>query len=269
MRMRTSFVAACLIGAFGLAAASRAAEPPKKAAAAPAATAAAPASPGKLADFWTFWPKAGHEAQFEAAMKSHLAWRKQAGEGWMWEAYQPTVGTDLARYVFRAGQRHWADFDAQQAWEAANKASEAFNRDVSPHLEHYEHSIEEEVYENSHWVDGPDYRYIQVQTHKVKAGANDAILAASAAIHQALQAGGWTGSYAVAREISGSGAFKLAFPYTSYAAMEGPQPGFMEVLAKGAGSAAAAQALLQKVDDAVESMDTTIYVLRPELSTQK
>lgn len=269
MRMRTSFVVACLVGAFGLAAASQAAEPPKKAAAAPAASAAAPAMPGKLADFWTFWPKAGHEAQFEAAMKSHLAWRKQAGEGWTWEAYQPAVGTDLAHYLFRSGQRRWADFDAQQTWEAANKASDAFNRDVAPHIERYEHSIEEEAYDISHWVDGPDYRYFQVQTHNVKAGANAAIYEAAAAIHNALQAGGWTGSYAIAREISGRGAFKLAFPYTSYAAMEDPQPGFMEVLAKGAGSAESAQALMQKFDGAVESTDTTIYVTRPDLSTQK
>ena len=116
MSMRTSFVVACLAGAFGLAAASRAAEPPKKAAAAPPATAAAPAMPGKLADFWTFRPKAGHEAQFEAAIKSHLAWRKQAGEGWTWEAYQPTVGTDLTSNLFRSGQHFWADFDGQQAW---------------------------------------------------------------------------------------------------------------------------------------------------------
>lgn len=267
MRMRTPFIVACLVGAFGLAAASLAAEPPKKAAAPPAA--AAHAMPGNLADFWTFWPKAGHEAQFEAAVKTHLAWRKQAGEGWTWEAYQPVVGTDLTRFVFRCGERRWADFDAQEAWDAANKAGEAFNRDVAPHLERYEHSIEEEDYAVSHWVDGPDYRYFSVQTHKIKAGANGTIHEATAAIHKALQAGGWPGSYAIAREVSGSGAFKLAFPYTSYAAMEEPKPGFMEVLAKGAGSAEAAQALMQKFDGAIESVDTTVYVTRPDLSTQK
>lgn len=268
MKMRP-LIAVVLATAAACLAAPVLAGAPAKTAPAPPAIAAAQTMPGKLADFWTFWPKVGHEAQFEAAMKSHLAWRKLAGEGWTWEAYQPTVGTDLTSYLFRSGQHFWANFDAQQAWEAANRASEAFNRDVVPHVERSEHWIEEEDYEISHWVDGPDYRYFQVQSHKVKAGANGAIRAAAAAIHEALQAGGWTGSYAVAREITGSGAFKLAFPYTTYAAMEDPKPGFMEVLGKGAGSEEAAQALLQRFDDAVESMATTIFVTRHDLEAPK
>lgn len=269
MKMRTSFAAACLAGVFGFAAASPAAEPPKKAPSAPPAAAAAQAMPGNLADFWVFWPKAGHEAQFEAAVKSHLAWRKQAGEGWTWEAYQPVVGTDLTRFVFRSGDHHWADFDAQQAWEMTSKSGEAFNRDVAPHVERYQHTIDEEDFAVSHWDVGPDYRYFQVQSHEVQAGASGALREATAAIHKALQAGGWPGSYSIAREIGGAGAFSLVFPYTNYAAMEEPKPGFMECLAKGAGSMDAAQAMLAKFDGAAKLVDTTVYVARPDLSTQK
>ena len=265
--MHKTMLAACSVAVLGLALPTLAADPPKAAAAAPAA--AAQPMPGNLADFWTFWPKAGHEAQFEAAVTAHLAWRKQAREGWFWEAYQPVVGTDLTRFVFRSGAHHWADFDAQQAWEAANKAGEAFNRDVAPHVERYEHTIDESDYSVSQWVESPDYRYFWVQSHKVKAGANGTIYEASAAIHKALQAGGWTGSYAISREIGGSGAFVLVFAHKSYAAMEDPKPGFMEVLAKGAGSGEAAAAMIEKFDGAVESMDTTIYAARPDLSTPK
>lgn len=268
MWMRKSILVVGAVAALGWASPTLPADPPKAAATAESAD-AAKALPGRLADFWTFWPKAGHEAQFEAAVKTHLAWRKQAGEGWTWEGYEPAVGTDLARYVFRSGAHHWADFDAQESWATANKAAEAFNREVGPHVERFEHTMDETDFEVSHWVESPDYRYFWVQTHKVKAGATGAIAQVAAEIHKALQAGGWTGSYAISRDIGGGGAFVLIFPHKSYAAMEDPKPGFMEVLAKGAGSAAAAQAMMQKFDDSVEAMDMTIYRARPDLSTQK
>ncbi len=264
MRMRMLFVVAFTAAALCQAAPTLAADPPK---AAPAA--AAQEMPGTLADFWSFWPKAGHEAQFEAAVKSHLAWRKQAGEGWTWEAYQPVVGTDLTHFIYRSGDHHWADFDAQQAWEEAKKAGEAFNRDVAPHVERYEHTLDEADYAVSHWVENPDYRYFMVQAHKLRAGGSGAIRAAASEIHKSLQAGGWTGNYAISREIGGAGAFMLVFPYKSYAEMEDPKPGFMEVLAKGAGSMEAAQAMLEKFDGAVEAVDTRVYMARPDLSTPK
>jgi len=275
MWMRRTIVVASaavmtLLALPALAADAPKAAPAKPAAAAASAAPAAPAAmPGKLADFWIFWPKAGHEAEFEAAVKAHVGWRKQMREGFFWEAYQPVVGSDLARYVFRSGQHHWADFDAQQVWELANKADEMFNRDVAPLLARYEHYIEEEDYASSHWVEGVDYRYFMVAEHKLKPGMSGAIAEATAKIHKGLQAGGWTQSYALSRSIGGPGGLTLVFPYASYAAMEEPKPGFMEVLTKGMDSPAAAQAAIQQFDDSVAESDTTIYMVRPDLSTPK
>lgn len=247
-----------------------AADPPKAPPAASAVGAAgAQEMPGPLADFWTFWPKPGHEAQFDAGVKTHLAWRKQAREGWVWEAYQPIVGSDLSFVVFRSGEHRWADFDTQQAWEEANKAGEAFARDVAPHLERYEHNITEEDYENSHWVMGVDYKYFWVVEHKLKPGMMGAIAEATKKIHQGLQAGKWTKSYALSRGIGGPGGLTLVFPYATYAEMEEPKPGFMEVLATGMGSPEAAKAVLQQFDAAMAESNTTIYVARPDLSTPK
>ena len=39
---------------------------------------------GNIADRWVLWPKAGHEKEFEAAVKEHAAWRKKAGEPLDW-----------------------------------------------------------------------------------------------------------------------------------------------------------------------------------------
>lgn len=259
--MRKTITTACFVTAVCLVVPTLAADPPKAAAESTAQM------PGNLADFWIFWPKAGHEAQFEAAVKAHLAWRKQAREGWTWNAYQPTVGTDLTYYVYRSGEHHWADFDAEQAWDEANKASDEFNRTVAPHIERYEHIFEEVDESVSHWEMSPDYRYVWVESSKLKAGASGAMREAAAGIHKALQAGGWKSSYSISRQIGGGGGFTLVFPYKSYAEMQEPTPGFMEVLAKGSGSMEAAQALIAKFDSAVEETQTTIYVARPDLST--
>lgn len=224
--------------------------------------------PGPLADFWLMWPKAGHEMQFEAGIKTHVAWRKQAGEGWSWSAYQPVVGSDLTYFVFRSGEHRWADFDAQQAWEATSKAGEAFQKDVAPHVERYEHYLAEEDYENSKWVEATDYKYFWVQEHQLKPGGSAEVREAVGKIHRGLQAGGWPLSYAISRGIGGEGTdLTLVFPYRSYAEMEDPKPGFMEVLTKGMGTAAAAQAALKQFDDNVEEMNTTIYAHRADLST--
>ncbi len=267
-------------------AAGAAADTPKPAAAKPAtpaaakapaaakspAAAAAPAAavmPGNLADFWMMWPKAGKELEFETAVKAHLAWRKQAGEGWSWETYQPVVGTDITYYAFRSGLHHWADFDAHQAWEMSSTATVAFNRDIAPLVGRYEHYISEEDYANSHWVESPDYRYFMVEDHKLKAGMSGDVSEAVATIHKGLEAGGWTGSYAISRGIGGMGGLTTVFPYKNYAGMEDPKPGFMEVLIKGLGSADAAKAAVQKFHGGVEEVNTTLYLFRPELSTSK
>lgn len=241
----------------------------------PAATAAKPAAPaamampGKIAEFWIFWPKAGKAPEFEAAVKAHVAWLKQAGDKFVWEAYQPVVGTDITYFTYRSGQHQWADLDTEAAWDAANKSDEVFNRNVGPLVERYQHFFAEEDYANSHWVESPDYRYFSVNEHKLKPGASGAIAAAIGKIHQGLEAGGWPMSYSISRSIGGSGGLTLVFPYKSYADMDDPKPGFMAVLAKGMGTAEAAQKAMTEFDDSVTETNTTIYKVRPDLSTPK
>jgi hypothetical protein len=65
---------------------------------------------------WVLWPKAGQTQQLEAAIRKHAAWRKQAGEGFTWNIYQPIVGDDLGHYTIFSGGHAWADFDGHQKW---------------------------------------------------------------------------------------------------------------------------------------------------------
>ena len=87
------------------------------------AVAAEEPKPGPVADEWFVWVKPGHEAQFEAAAKAHVAWRKQSGDPHHWNTYQATVGSDLTYYVFRAENLQWTDVDAGNAWDRKAGAS--------------------------------------------------------------------------------------------------------------------------------------------------
>ena len=238
-------------------------------AAAPLATAQPAASPpGELSDLWVFWPKEGHVEAFEAAIKTHLAWRKQAGETFVWQGYQPVLGTDMAHYVFRSADHRWADFDAHLAWGTKAKANEAFARDIQPHVARYEHTIAEEDYKHSKWVDG-EYNYFWVASHRLKPGADASMGEAIDKIHKGLVTGGWPVSWAVSRTIGGAGGLTIVFPHVSYAAMEEPKPGFMEVLTKGMGGAEAALAALKQFNESRAETNETIYAFRRDLSTPK
>ena len=225
--------------------------------------------PGPIADLWLVWPKAGHEAQFATAIQAHLAWRKQAGEGWTWSGFQPLVGTDLTYYVFRSGDHEWADLDAQGAWEVKTKAGAEFNKSIMPHVDRLEHYITEQDFANSHWADAEDYQYFWVEDHVVKSGHQQDVREALGVLTKGLVDGGWTGSWAVSRPVGGTGGvLTLAFPYRTFAEMKEPEPGFVEILTKGMGSAEAAGAAMGKWDASIESTTTTIYVYRPDLSTK-
>ena len=178
-------------------------------------------------------------------------------------------GTDLSYFVFRSGEHFWADFDAQAAWEITSKAGADFQQNVAPHAERFEHSISVGDFAHSQWKPAEDYKYFRVTEYDLEGGRGNSVREAIDAIHQGLVAGGWERSYAISRSIGGAGGLTIVSPYRTYAEMEDPKPSMMEVLTKGAGSAEAAQAALQKFGDGVESTNTTIYVYRADLSTPK
>ena len=59
----------------------------------------------------------------------------------------------------------------------------------------------------------------------------------------------------------------VVFPYKSYADMQEPNPPFMKVLAQHLGSEEAARQTMQQLNASFEETHTTIYVVRPDLST--
>jgi hypothetical protein len=225
--------------------------------------------PGAVADLWVMWPKDGHEAQFLEAAKSHLAWRKQAGEKFAYWAFQPVVGDDLEHFVWRSGEHHWADLDANREWAMKNGAIERFERDVMPHVERISHYLSEDDLDNSHWTESEDYRLFQVESYVLRPGAYNEMVEALKKVKKAAVDGKWSRSWAVSWNIGGDGAMDVVFPYRSYAEMQTPDPSFMKVLAQSLGSEEAAMATMKQLSGSFERSTTSIYMVRPDLSTPR
>lgn len=74
-------------------------------------------------------------AQFEAAVKRHVQWRKQNDDPWDWVWYQFVNGDGLGRYMVRSGNHQWADLDSRFAWEDRVGAGRHFLATVGPYFE--------------------------------------------------------------------------------------------------------------------------------------
>ena len=232
------------------------------------AAAAQEKAPGRIAEVWVLWPEEDKIAEFEAAAKKFVAWRKQTGEPYSWTAFQPIVGDDLGHYVWRSGEHHWGDLDANAAWAMKAKADEQYQKDLAPLVRHIEHYITEDDLEHSQWTEA-EYRYFQVESFKIKPGGHGAMLEALDKIHKAAVAAKFPRSYAISNTRGGDGGMTVVFPYKSYADMAEPDPPFMKVLAQNLGSEEAAKAAMQQLNASFEETHTTIYAVRPDLSTQK
>jgi hypothetical protein len=224
---------------------------------------------GNIADRWVFWPKAGQEKEFEAAVKEHAAWRKKAGEPFTWSTYQPIVGTDLTYYVIRSDDHQWKDFDAEDAWGAKAKANDAYEQQVGVHVARAVHYFEETDAAHSHYAANKDDKYFTVYSRNLKGGSRGDVMGALDKIHKALMDEKWPYRHRIAWLIGGADTLRIVIPTKNYAEMADPDPPLTKVLAKGLGSDEAASATLKQFDSSFDHYDTTVYVLRPDLSTQK
>lgn len=222
---------------------------------------------GSVAEIWMFWPKVGQEAQFEAGIKEHFAWRKSAGDTFVWEFYQPVVGSDLGYYVVRSGKHFWKDFDSSKAWGTQAKSGMSFHTAVGPYVERWEHYFSKLDTKHSNWIDSPDYKYFSVTNYSVKPGMYGERLEALDKIQKAVVDEKWPYPYSISENIGGSGGISIVSPMKSYAEMADPEPSLMKILAQSLVSESEAKATMKQFSSTIEKSENTIYVLRADLST--
>ncbi|PKM01342.1 MAG: hypothetical protein CVV17_07560 [Gammaproteobacteria bacterium HGW-Gammaproteobacteria-7] len=222
---------------------------------------------GEIASTWIIWAKPGAAADFEKALKSHAAWRKQAGDPMNWRIYAPVAGDDLNHYVIRSDGHHWKDFDAENAWAMKAGAGDAFNQQVGVYVAEVKHYFDRHDAEHSHWTDNSDYRYFSVNTIRFLPGQEPQFYAALKTVAAAAKAGDWGRSWSIMSLTGGSNDINVVWPYTSYADMAQIEPGFVKVLGDHMGSPEAARELLDGIGATIAESSSTIYVYRPDLST--
>ena len=122
-----------------------------------------------IADSWVAVPKAGHESEFEEALKAHLALRTERGDPRTWHVYVPVTGKDLNRYVIRSCCFAWADQDSYGEWSRENMGKH-FNETVHPHVATYHHNFSELDQKNSHWGEDTNANYVGVTMFHIKPG---------------------------------------------------------------------------------------------------
>jgi hypothetical protein len=227
------------------------------------------ADQGNIASIWVFQVKDGHEAAFDKALKQHMAWRKSAGEKFVWTTFQPIVGDELDHYVFRSGPHHWADFDTNHAWQAKNGTDQAFADNIAPHLSSVKHFFAETDIEHSHWIETPEYEYFGIATFHPVAGTSVERRAVMDKIQGAIAKESWNHSYQITNSIGGPPTMSIVTPMRSYAEMAGPSPSLANIVAKSLGSEAAAAETLRQFSSSVSGYRYTVYIYRPDLSTPK
>ncbi len=224
---------------------------------------------GNIVEMWTFHVAKDNNAEFEEAMKAHVALRKEAGDPFHWETYTKHTGS-LAGYYVRACCFTWADRDAYEGWYADNpQVAEHFQANVDPLVKGYEHDFEEMDFENSHWPpDSGPFRYVGVTTYKIAPGGWSAVSEAKRKLSQAGINEGWASDehrWAWASSVNGHPSIALVVPFKNYADMAEPEPNFYQFLSEALGEDEV-QALFEQFSSGTKGTHYEIYTHRPDLS---
>lgn len=222
-----------------------------------------------LSDAWYIVPKQGMVAQFEAAMKTHMAFRKDAGDSRNWEAYDSAVGGNPMLHQWRASGLNWGDMDSYAEEDAKNGYGANFMANVDQYVDHYHHYIERSDYENSNWpADLAQTAYYGVTTWSVKQGAGMASEAARKQLSKIALDGKWDSHWLWHTRIGGTPALMIVTEYDDYADMAPPEQPFFEFVAEKLGSEEEAGKLFQAFAQGFTESNYTIWAHRPDLSSQ-
>ena len=223
-----------------------------------------------LTDAWIIVPKTGMETEFEEAVKKHMAYRAEKEDSRRWMAYQPTVGSKMNMYQYRACCYNWADMDTYETESQDKGFNENWNVMVHPYVDHYHHYLEENDWENSHWPDGDRTAgpYFAATNWYWKENAGQGPSEARKEFSQIALKNGWADEHEwiwISR-IGGKPMLALVTPQASYADMADPDPTFFEFLSEQLGSEEAANAMFDKFGAGFSGSDFTVWMRRDDLS---
>lgn len=219
-----------------------------------------------ISNAWVFVPNAGQSANFEKAFKKHVAYRKSMNDPRTWKVYQADMGSRMNAYIVRACCDSWSDLDDYRQWSIKAKTSENWNDNVNQYIAHFERNRSEGDLINSHWPADVKYKYVGVNSYKLKLGHYKELMEDKKVISDAAKKENWPYHWFWADSVNGKLEMSLAIPYMNYSAMAPPEIKFSKMLAKHLGSEEEAKKLLKRWSSHFKSISYNVYVLREDLS---
>ena len=227
--------------------------------------------PGAISDVWVLALKRGMEIEFEAAMKEHIAARKEMGEERVWYAYRAEVGHHPGLIMYRSAPMSYADHDAFLARDSS-AIDEAFSQNIDSLVDHYHHYIESYDWENSHWPDddttaGPLFTEV---SRKWRPGGGIASNKARERMSQIAINDGWADKgyqWLWVDRTGGAPTQSLVLPSANYAEMAPTGEEFGAWLAEQVGSEEEAADILNTWLSGFKAINVTIWRHDPGLST--
>lgn len=229
-------------------------------------TSSALAQANNLAKMYHVKVKAGHGPQFEAALKTHVEWRKAEGDPWTWDVYQVANGQNLGDFYIRSGEHTWADLDSYAEFLA--KGAEEWERNVASHIESISSTITAVDTTNFNWHPNPtEVKLISIITHHLKPGKQRAYAQAVNKYHTTIMDNNRKGYYAFDWNVNGGAGptVSIALPYTSWADMQGPEESLQAFMSRILG-AEEAMKLSDEFNSTIMSAESMVLQSRPDLS---
>ena len=224
------------------------------------------AQANNLAKIYFVNVKSGHGAEFVAALKEHVEWRKQASDPWTWSVYQIVNGQNLGDFVIRSGGHTWADLDSYEEFLA--KGAVEFNKNVGPHIESTSNTITAVDTTNINWYpNNDDVNLISVITYHLKPGHERAFTQAINKYHTAIKENNRETYYAFAWNVNGGSgpSVSLVLPYKNWAEMQGPDESLRTFMERVLGSEEAQQ-LSDEFNSTYHTRESSVLRLRRDLS---
>ena len=222
-----------------------------------------------IARAYSVRPHDGMSAQFEAALKEHVAWRVANGDPWTWSVSTLEVGNEMGEYSIRSGGHSWADLDAYDA-DFAQKGLTHWNATVAPLVQSVSSTISVANEEWSHRPpQGRQLAFVNITTFHIRPGEEARFNELVGQATSALKASDMDAYWVFASPISGGGmgpVMNVIGLHDSWADMEPQDEAFQAAMAAELGG----QGLMEWMNSfgqVIRGTETTVRRIRPDLGS--
>lgn len=227
------------------------------------------AMPGEFAQVYQVTPLQGQVGDFENHMKAYINWAVGQGASWSWVAFEVVMGERSGQYMFGTFNHEMADWDTPDIDQEADRA--ATMQHIMPYAQGYQGQFMRNRRElGTSSADAPLRPFYQVIRFQLNNGQDETFIQALTMLKGALDSAGMSGEfeYSVFQSIIGGsgGEWAISIPHETFASMAPGEDDAMEQLIASVYGEFHADTLTEMFNEAVASVNSELFVLRPDLS---